>query len=673
MKLYKIYFFIFLLTFQYAVSQNVVVKFGEVDEKDVRATQYEQFPNAEAIILCDYGSISYKLGGEFAQVQERIRRIKILKKTGYAHANHEVYYVDNGVGKISGIKGYAYNVENDKIVKAKLEKKDIFEKKINKYLRQVKFTLPNVKEGTVIEYTYEIKTNFEREIPTWFFQNPIPTLWSEYKIDVPEYMRFAPIKQVFLPFFVESSSHQTENFFMPQGTRQGIDYESYKHRWVLMNVPAFKGEKFIASFKDCVMKVDFQLSAISMPGQKIQFVRPSWETISESLLIADKFKAYLEDELPVPGLLSIILKDKNDNKEKVTAICNYVKSNFTHNDRIGIFPRKTIREFFEKKTGNCAEINLLIVNMLKKAGIKAYPVLLSTRGNGRLYQDKPNPEKLNYLIAYAQIDEKEDMLLDATDAILPAGMIDYEALNGYGLVAIKDELASWANLQNSKYSKTSNITIANLTMKTTGMVAGDVTQRYGGYEGVKMRKKMIKKTKTALDEEDEDISMAQGEGEGLDSIANSKLNQIIFKNLNDFDKPLDGSMQIETSAHSQVNDDFIYLTPLLDYRMKENPFKAETRNFPIDYACAMEQSFYMNFTIPEGYKVEEMPKPMRIKWQDESIKYDYMLTISGDKIQLMSKFTLTRPIFQAEEYKALRELYAQIVAKQEEQIVFKKK
>lgn len=132
-------------------------------------------------------------------------------------------------------------------------------------------------------------------------------------------------------------------------------------------------------------------------------------------------------------------------------------------------------------------------------------------------------------------------------------------------------------------------------------------------------------------------------------------------------------MPIETSEHSQVNDDFIYFTPLLDYRMKENPLKSESRSFPIDYACATEQSFYMNFTIPEGYKVEELPKPLRIKWTDESIKFEYNINATGNKIQLVSKFILTRPVFEAKEYKELRDMYAQIVAKQEEQIVLKKK
>jgi uncharacterized protein YfkK (UPF0435 family) len=71
--------------------------------------------------------------------------------------------------------------------------------------------------------------------------------------------------------------------------------------------------------------------------------------------------------------------------------------------------------------------------------------------------------------------------------------------------------------------------------------------------------------------------------------------------------------------------------------------------------------------------VEELPKPLRIKWTDESIKFEYNINATGNKIQLVSKFILTRPVFEAKEYKELRDMYAQIVAKQEEQIVLKKK
>ncbi|TAE12255.1 MAG: hypothetical protein EAZ95_12685 [Bacteroidetes bacterium] len=194
-----------------------------------------------------------------------------------------------------------------------------------------------------------------------------------------------------------------------------------------------------------------------------------------------------------------------------------------------------------------------------------------------------------------------------------------------------------------------------------------------------MRRKLSKDAKVTEEGEEGEEGEAEAptelseEDKQKEEAEKAKTNKFTWKNLEELGKPLDGTKKVEISEFSQVNDDFIYFTPLLDYRMKENPFKNTERNFDIDYACPVEKSFYMNFVIPKGYKVEELPKPIRLKWQDESIKFDYAVTATGDKVQLISKFVLSRPIFKAEEYKALRDLYAQIVAKQEEQIVLKKK
>jgi hypothetical protein len=687
MKKCALLYILFLQFFFSVISfaQKPPIKLGEIDEKDVKATKYDKFPDAEAIILCDYGNLTYNAQSNFTKQFERITRIKILTKAGYDKANQTMPYFRTA-SDIKDIKGYTYNIENGKVVKTKLEKSAIIDKKINKKWCEIKFSMPNVKEGSVIEFSYVVTAPFGSP-PTWYFQNDVPTLWSEFKMAVPEYLRFQPLTQVFKDFTVAQMDHTNESFnYRPANTppnypSQVINYELYKNHWVLQDIPAFKGEEFISSFKDCVMKVDFKLAAIKMPGQATKIITPSWEVFVEQFSETDKYKKYLSDDLPTPNLLATITKDAKTVKEKVVAVCDYVKNNIRFNDRIGIFPNKTVKEIFEKKAGNCAEINLLLVNMCRKLGLKAFPVVLSTRQNGKMFPDVFDDRKLNYTVAYIMLDATEDMLLDATDAMLPTGMIDYDALNGLGLIlmppANSTDLASWANLQNPKYSKTSQIVTANLTMSDTGIIKGELVQRLGGYDAVKVRRNLLKEKQTNenASEEDEGDDFLDAEADKIlkDSTINNKINKFNFKNLKDFDKPLDGTKNIETADFSQVNDDFIYVSPLLEYRMKANPLKSETRNFPVDYPALIEQNFYLNFTIPDGYKIEELPKPMRIKTEDGGIKFEYNISANDNKVQLISKFSLGRVFFKVEEYKMLRDFYAQIVAKQEEQIVLKKK
>jgi len=676
MKKYSLNLFIFLLTFQCVFSQKAPIKLGDIDEKEVKATQHEKFPDAEAVVLCDYGNIRYDLSGNSPKlVFEHIKRIKILKKIGYEHANRTIPFETHGSNreKVSNIKGYTYNFENGKVEKIKLEKNAILDKMIDKNSGETKFSMPNVKEGSVIEYSYEIRSDFWWHIPVWYFQNQIPTVWSEYRVSLPEYFNFVKLSQVYKEFSIDEKSSKTESVSAPQGGgAQNTKYENDGNRWVMHDVLPFKDEQFIASPNDHIMKMEFQLSAINSPGGSTKRFMETWEKLIKDLTEHDKYGVYLAKNLPDKALVQGLIADKPTKKDKATAIYDYVKHNIKYTKQTGIYTKRSLKDVLEKKVGNNAEINLLLVNMLREAGLEAYPVLLSTRPHGKIFEQYPIESKFNYTIVYLNTGINEELLLDATDPILPMGMISYNALNGKGLLVEPSGKASWINLQLSKFTKTSNIVLANLNMDAKGVVKGEISSRFGGYEAIKKRQKLLKDTEVAVVDEAEEGEEVDKESP-TDEAEDKKTNKMTFKNIKEFDKPLDGVMQIETSEYSQLNDDFIYLTPLLEYRMKENPLKSETRLFPVDYACATEQSFYMNFIIPEGYEVEELPKPIRIKWEDGTVKYDYTITAIENKIQLMSKFVLTRPVFQANEYKFLRELYAQIVAKQEEQIVLKKK
>lgn len=671
---YRILFLTLLVIISQAFAQKDPIKFGEVDEADVKATKYDKFPDAEAIVLCDYGTVSYDVTNTSDKlVAKRVTRIKILKKAAYEQANHTIYYSVNGSNRerYMSIKGYTYNIEDGKVVKTKLEKSAITEKMINKNVGEIKFTMPNVKEGSVIEYTYELNSDFYWHIPVWYFQQEIPVLWSEYRVSIPQYYEFIQLAQIYKDF--ETKENRSTSAVL---TGSNTTYKIEIYRWVLKDVSPFKDEPFIASVNDHIMKMEFQLSAINYPSQGYKPFMETWTKMVESLQKSDEHGRYLNKSLPDKTIVATLTANKTTTKDKLVAIYDYVKNNIKYNGRNSLYTKKSIKEVWEKKVGNVAEINLLLVNMLREAGIESHPVLSSTRPHGKIFQQYPIRDKFNYVLAYANIDGKEDILLDATDNMLTAGMLSYQALNGLGLLTQGDSKYDWVNLQASKSAKITNIVTATLNMDKTGLVEGEITERFGGYEAIRMRRKLSKDAKVTEEGEEGEVEVPtelSEEDKQKEEAEKAKINKFTWKNLEELGKPLDGTKKVEISEFSQVNDDFIYFTPLLDYRMKENPFKNAERNFDIDYACPVEKSFYMNFVIPEGYKVEELPKPVRLKWQDESIKFDYAVTATGDKVQLISKFVLSRPIFKAEEYKALRDLYAQIVAKQEEQIVLKKK
>jgi hypothetical protein len=78
--------------------------------------------------------------------------------------------------------------------------------------------------------------------------------------------------------------------------------------------------------------------------------------------------------------------------------------------------------------------------------------------------------------------------------------------------------------------------------------------------------------------------------------------------------------------------------------------------------------------VPNGYEVDELPKPMRMKLNEEGDGlFEYLIQQQDNLISLRVKITMKRTYFLPDEYDMLREFFNMIVKKQSEQIVFKKK
>jgi hypothetical protein len=78
-------------------------------------------------------------------------------------------------------------------------------------------------------------------------------------------------------------------------------------------------------------------------------------------------------------------------------------------------------------------------------------------------------------------------------------------------------------------------------------------------------------------------------------------------------------------------------------------------------------------TIPPGYTVDELPKPKIMTLPNNSARYVYTVTQVGDAINIVSNLQINKSLFLQDEYPNLREFYNQLIAKQSEQIVLKKK
>lgn len=655
------------------MAQNLPIKFGDVPMEQLTMKRYDPDTSAAAVILADYGesSIEYDQTIGFTLQFERLTRIKILTKDGldWANFNIPLYHDGSSDEKVGSLKGVTYNLENGKIVETRLKNDAVFNEKQDANTNIRKVTMPNVKVGSVIELTYKVRSDFIFNFQDWFFQNTIPTLWSEYRARIPEYFNYDKYMQGYIQLGINEQTKEPASIMLRSKERVGsrsastqtnfssdeIRYVEHRFRWAAKDVPAFKPEPFITTSRDYISKINFELASTQYPNQPLKKYMGSWEDINKQYYENPEFVGEVTGNGFLKRTVEEITVGISSPEEKIGVITSYIKAHVDWDGTSRKFSSKTLKKVLDDKSGSSAEINLLLASMLEKAEINVSPVLLSTRDHGFVRETTPVSSQFNYVICVVNINGKS-ILLDATEKLLPAGVLPERCLNGNGFVVSKEGF-QWVPLQSTVKSKT--IVTADFSLTDSGDLKGKFQIEKGGYDGLASRKR--------YHSNDEEYVKDFLEGRSWE-ITHAEVG-----NVKEINQPLKESYEVIVSEHVVSTPDALYFNPLLLQRMDVNPFKLETREYPVDYGSPFERMYIGKIAIPAGYQVDELPKSVVIGLPANAGKFSYSVTFIGNSLNIVSNFQINKSIFTQEEYPNLREFYNQVIAKQAEQIVLKKK
>ena len=151
---------------------------GNVTIEELKEKVHPTDSSAVAAILFTKGKSYFEFveNSHFILITEVEIKIKIYKKEGYEWANNEVSYYIGGHDdeSVQFSKAFTYNLVNGKIEKTKLNSENEFKEVVNKYWETKKISMPNVKEGSIIEFKYIVKTPYYAKLHDWKFQSTIP-------------------------------------------------------------------------------------------------------------------------------------------------------------------------------------------------------------------------------------------------------------------------------------------------------------------------------------------------------------------------------------------------------------------------------------------------------------------------------------------------------------------
>lgn len=642
------------------ISKPKTFKYGKVNPAEFETKVTGADSAASAVALFDVGRGFFEYNsttGNFMYVFERHTRYKIINKDGYEYGNLELqfYRQNNGQSKLDYMDAATYNLEGGKMITSKLNRDARFSEKQDKNYTLQKFALPNVREGSIVEYKYRITSDFIFTLRSWYFQRAVPTLYSEYDVTIPDYYKYKANASGYL-FLNPKRDFISQTFIIKNETLQT---QSLKLHYQVENVPGLKLENYITTMDDYVSKVGFELSSITVPGQLYKEITSSWPKIVKGLKDDENFGAFINKKAHTKALLKDIVKGETKADTVMFMIFDYVKNNIKWNNSYSFYTSETNpKTIFEKKTGNSADVNLCLLNLLQEANITASPVLLSTRDNGA-HPGFPMLTDFNNVIIQTEIGDKI-ICLDAIDKDHTINMIAHDNLNHRGLkLNLKEEDAGWISLEEDRLSK-KNINLI-LTLSDDNKLSGKLYLSSTHYEALNRRDKY----RSATNETDFLKNYKSGKpGLGI------KNYQIQF--LDNLSEPLIETMDVIIEDNVEEAGNMAYFAPLLFERTKENPFKLEERKYPVDFAFPTEENYRITIDFPKGYLLDKAPKNEKVTLPDDAASFTFVFAAQENKLMLSSKISVKKAFFTPEEYQHLKELFKNIVRKQAEQIVFKK-
>ena len=662
-----------------AQAQTEPIKFGKPDPKDFTAAPFVGDSAAAAVVLCDFGTSHFEyLNNDFQLVSERVTRIKILRKAGYDVATVKVplYHSGTNSEKMSGLRGTTYNLVGGQVVKTKLDGSSTFTEELTPHVQERKFTMPDVREGSVIEYTYTVNSDFYSNFQDWTFQREIPVRWSEFRAHIPEYFKYKMLLQGYHGLASQTQNEGATQFAVhtagqTTGSGFGMNHQAAStdvvtarvtnYQWAMKDVPAFRDEPFMTTSEDYVDRINFQLGGLQFPGEAYRNVAGNWAKIDMELLAADNFGQQLDGGNFLKDQISGLAAKFPDVAARAAAVRLVVMGAVRYDGTNRYYSSGSLRKAFDAHHGSSADVNLLLIAALRDAGLPAQPLLLSTRNHGHVNQTQPLLERFNYVVALVPLADGQDLLVDATEPLLPCGVLPERCLNQAGrLITRKEQDGRWVDLVSpQRYVHYQNIA---LTMDAQGGLSGKVHEEHGGYTGVDERKELArlgeKKYLTELTRPHSGWTVPKFAVSAREDVA----------------KPLALDYEFSQPADDNTTAGTFYLSPLREFIAEQNPFRHDDRLFPVDFGAAQDETTMVILTLPEGYELAEVPKPAVVDLPDGGGRFLYSVTTTTPGVvQLTSRLNLRKPRYAAEEYVSLREFYRLMLEKQSEKLVIKKK
>lgn len=658
---------ILIFTTNKFVAQEV--KFGKVTKKELEEEFYPLDSSANAVVLYKKHRtyFDYNDAQGWILKTEVHERIKLYNKDGFDQATKKVRLYKDNEDESCNVKAATYNLENGKITKTKMEKDGVFDEVLSKNWESRNFTLPNLKEGCVIEWKYTIQSPYIWHLEDVVCQYNIPIKQIDMKVQIPEFFKFKYLSSRYYPIKVKESRIE-KKYTSTSKTREsngGFDVVKSKiesnstmvsetlYTASVKNIPALVEEPYVNNLDDYRAKVNFEITAYRPKYGTPKFYNTTWKDVTKTIYDNSNFGGQLDKKSHFRDDLNSIIGEISSQQEKLLVIFEFVKNKMKWNSTQSKYASSGgIKSAYNEGVGNVADINLTLVAMLREAGLKANPIILSTRNNG--IPIFPTSEGFNYVIAGVQI-SGGILMLDATEKYSLPNILPLRVMNWNGRLIKEDGSSTEVNLYPNKYSL-ENVKLS-VKIDTEGTISGTMSSTLKNLAALQFRNEYNTLSEDAI------ISKLESKNGDME------IDKIRINNKKNIDKPLVKLVKFNLENQADIIGDKMYIAPLLFLTVHENPFKLEERLYPIDYGSPWKNNVNVVLQIPEGYSVESQPGDISLALPENIGTYTMRIKVVGNRLQISSTTSINKPLIAALYYSSIKEFYKQAIDNQLEKIV----
>jgi len=652
-------------------QQPDIPKYGRDIEEHLNKSVYQIDSSANAVVLFDKGvsSIRYdKENGYFYLEITRHKRVKVLTKEGVKWADESIPLYKSGTTKerLSRFQATTYNLENGKVKSEKINLRSVIEEEVSDKLDYAKFTMPQVKEGSVFEFSYTVVSEFTYSLQPWVFQSEIPTLVSFYTVVIPEYYiynhrlsGYENIKQEKTKSaeIITFSSFQREQKNTGNVSSQNVKYETEWQMYYGYDIPALRYEPFTDNINNYISKVDFELQYTRFPGQIHKSYALDWNTATRTLLEHVNFGRELENTGFLKEEITSLVANKTDNVQKMLEVYSQINKKIKWNNRYSLFADNRIRKAYSEGSGNSAEVNLCLVAALREAGLDAFPIALSTRSNGLVHEWEVSLGKFNHVIAGAYLNGNI-VTMDATGNYSVPNILPLECLNGKARIVAPNR-SEWIDLD-PKAASRSNCMV-QVSVDTSLNVSCSVNELDYNYQALNKYNRIF------VDNNPETFQKSLSSKHNNGTVENVKTSHTLT--------PVP---QVKVSYNAEMPNglisrgDMVYITPGAGLLPTENPFVSGTRKLPMNFHYPFIDNYMFVYKLPQGYEIQEVPQNARFSLPDGKANYVKNVLVNGNDVTMNFSISIMQTLFLPEEYAQVKEFFDQLIAANSQMIVLKK-